>query len=455
MRKIERRAALCLILALALFAGLCLFGFRFVTQGGDWASFPANRHLYDKSGRLISGVIADRDGDVLSDIVDGERVYYPDETVRKATLHAVGDRQGNIGTGALHAFADQLSGYNIITGGYSPIGSQRTMKLTIDAAFNVTAYKALDGHKGTVGVYNYETGEILCMVSTPTFDPDNPPEDLDSEEYEGAYINRFLSAAIVPGSIFKTVTLNAALENIPDLYERTWECTGSVTVGGTEITCPSAHGTLDIESAFANSCNGVFGQLAAEMGGDVMQEYVDKAGLTSSLSVDGIQTAKGSFSFAGEDKAQIAWSGVGQGKDALNPCSMMTYMGAIAREGKAAVPRLIESIDTGSILPGGVFRTKQTGELISADSARTLRSMMRNNVVQTYGTDRFPDNTCAKSGTAEVGGGLTPNAWFAGFIDDADHPYAFIALVENGGGGASVAGEVASQVLNAIVEKMG
>ena len=81
--------------------------------------------------------------------------------------------------------------------------------------------------------------------------------------------------------------------------------------------------------------------------------------------------------------------------------------------------------------------------------------MMRNNVVQTYGADRFPDNTCAKSGTAEVGGGLTPNAWFAGFIDDPDHPYAFIVLVENGGGGSSVAGNVASEVLNAIVEKMG
>ena len=65
MRKIERRAILCLFLAFALFAGLCLFGFRFVTQGGDWASFPAHRHLYDKSGRLISGAIADRDGDCL------------------------------------------------------------------------------------------------------------------------------------------------------------------------------------------------------------------------------------------------------------------------------------------------------------------------------------------------------------------------------------------------------
>ena len=80
--------------------------------------------------------------------------------------------------------------------------------------------------------------------------------------------------------------------------------------------------------------------------------------------------------------------------------------------------------------------------------------MLRNNVVETYGADRFPEGACAKSGTAEVGGGKSPNAWFAGFLDNPNHPYAFIVLVENGGGGASVAGEVASQVLNAIVNKM-
>lgn len=455
MRKIERRAALCLILAIALFAGLCLFGFRFVTLGGEWASFPSNRHLYDKNGHLISGAIVDRDGDKLSDIVDGERVYYPDATVRKATLHAVGDRQGNIGTGALHAYADKLSGYNLITGGYSPFGNQRTLKLTLDAAFNVTAYKAMDGRKGTVGVYDYKTGEILCMVSTPSYDPDNPPDNLDSEEYQGVYLNRFLSSAIVPGSIFKIVTLNAALENIPDLANRTWDCTGSVTVGGTEITCPYAHGKQDITAAFANSCNGVFAQLAAEMGGATMQKYAEKAGLTSSLSIDGIKTAKGTFDFKNGDTGQIAWSGVGQGKDALNPCAMMTYMGAIASGGTTAVPRLVESIDTGTFMPGGVFHTKQTDELVTAESAQKLREMMRNNVIETYGKERFPANTCAKSGTAEVGGDQAPNAWFAGFINDDAHPYAFIVLVENGGGGARVAGTVAGEVLNAIVEKMG
>ena len=62
------------------------------------------------------------------------------------------------------------------------------------------------------------------------------------------------------------MTLNAAIENIPDLFQRKWNCTGSVEIGGDTVTCPYAHGEQDIESALANSCNGVFGQLAVELG---------------------------------------------------------------------------------------------------------------------------------------------------------------------------------------------
>ena len=81
---------------------------------------------------------------------------------------------------------------------------------------------------GTVGVYNYKTGEILCMVSTPTFDPANPPDiAADDPAWDGVYVNRLLSANSIPGSIFKVVTINAAIENIPDLFQRKWTCTGS------------------------------------------------------------------------------------------------------------------------------------------------------------------------------------------------------------------------------------
>jgi len=452
MRKIEKRAVLCLIIALALIAGLGLFCFRFVTNASDWAAYPYNRHMYSNSGQLLSGTILDRDGDVLTEVKDGERVYYPDATVRRATVHAVGDGSGYIGTGALTAFADRLSGYNLITGGYSPLGSGRNLTLTLDAYLNVTAYNAMDGRQGTVGVYNYKTGDILCMVSTPSFDPENPPDASSAED--GIYLNRFLSSAQVPGSIFKTVTLTAALENLPDLKGRTFTCTGETTVGGTVITCPKPHGKMDIESAFANSCNGVFGALAAELGGDTMTKYVEQAGLTRRMSVDGIMTAAGHYDVSEADKGQIGWSGVGQYTDTVNPCNMMAYMGAIANGGTAAVPRLILDITTPSGIPTSWQRTEETDTLVQGGTAAQVKEMMKNNVVQTYGTDRFRGlDIGAKSGTAEVGGDKRPNAWFAGFLDDPEHPYAFIVLVENGGGGASVAGEIAATVLQACVDK--
>ncbi len=452
MRKIEKRAVLCLIIALALIAGLGLFCFRFVTNAADWAAYPYNRHMYSNSGQLLSGTILDRDGDVLTEVKNGERVYYPDATVRRATVHAVGDGSGYIGTGALTAFADRLSGYNLITGGYSPLGSGRNLTLTLDAYLNVTAYNAMDGRQGTVGVYNYKTGDILCMVSTPSFDPENPPDASSAED--GVYLNRFLSSAQVPGSIFKTVTLTAALENLPDLKDRTFTCTGETTVGGTVITCPKPHGKMDIASAFANSCNGVFGALAAELGGDTMTKYVEQAGLTRRMSVDGIMTAAGHYDVSEADKGQIGWSGVGQYTDTVNPCNMMTYMGAIANGGTAAVPRLILDITTPSGIPTSWQRTEETDTLVQTSTASQVKEMMKNNVVQTYGTDRFRGlDIGAKSGTAEVGGDKRPNAWFAGFLDDPEHPYAFIVLVENGGGGASVAGEIAATVLQACVDK--
>ena len=453
MKKIEKRTVVCLILTLILLLGVGLFVVRFFLNGGSWASFAANRHLYNSQGQLSVGRVLDRDGDVLSWVDEsGNRQYYANQTVRMATLHAVGDPNGAIGTSALVAFADQLSGYNFLTGADNPFGQGNDLYLTLDARLNYEAYQALGGRRGAVGVYNYETGEILCMVSTPAFDPADPPDIQEGDErYEGVYVNRFLSSTFTPGSVFKTVTLTAAIENLPDLFGRTFTCTGSTVVGGETITCPSAHGTMDIGGAFANSCNGVFAQLAAELGADTMTKYVEQAGLLSRYSVDGIQTAQGSYDLTGATEGQLGWSGVGQYNDLANPCAMMVWMGAVANGGKAAVPRLIQEVDGGLpqiSLPFG----KETGTLIQSDTARTLADMMAQNVVQTYGSGRFPNmDICAKSGTAEVGGDKRPNAWFVGFLRNEDAPYAFAVVVEEGDSGAGAAGNVAAQVLNALV----
>ena len=140
------------------------------------------------------------------------------------------------------------------------------LNLSLIHILNEIAYDALDGHSGTVAVYNYETGDVICMVSSPSFDPADPPDLSESDEgYEGVYINRFLSSVYTPGSVFKIVTAAAAIENIDDIYERDFECSGSLDVGGDSVTCTSAHGSLKFEDALAVSCNCAFAQLALEI----------------------------------------------------------------------------------------------------------------------------------------------------------------------------------------------
>ena len=203
MRKIERRAMLCLLLAAALSLGLVVFAFRFFLYGGKWVSFAANRHLYNSQGQLSVGRVLDRDGDLLSWVDEnGDRAYYDNATVRKATLHVVGDAQGRIGSGALVAFADKLSGYHLLTGAYSPMGAGNDLYLTVDARLNYEAYTAMNGKKGAVAIYNYKTGEVLCLFSSPTFDPEAPPDIQEGDTtYDGVYLNRALSSTFVPGSV--------------------------------------------------------------------------------------------------------------------------------------------------------------------------------------------------------------------------------------------------------------
>ena len=327
------------------------------------------------------------------------------------------------------------------------------MYLTIDARYNYEAYQALNGRKGTVAVYNYKTGEILCMVSAPSYDPLAVPEDIESNDaYKGAYLNRFLSSAFTPGSVYKTVTLAAALEQLSDAESRTWDCGGVVKMGEETIVCSGTHGEQTIGDAFANSCNVAFALIAEELGAETLKAYTEQAGLTSSYSVNGLATAKGTFSWEGISPGQLGWAGVGQYRNQVNPCALMCYMGAIANGGKAAQPYLIGKTVNGLGLPSLPRHSGKSKELIDPDTAERIAELMAENVEKTYGTKRFPNmELCAKSGTAEVGEGQEPHAWFTGFLKDEDTPYAFVVLVENGGGGNSVAGTVAGRVLDVMV----
>lgn len=446
MKKVSGRAIFPLILAIVLLAGTVLLCVRYFAKADGWVTFSGSPHVYT-GVNLDGGVVTDRDGTLLLDSTDG-RTYSDDAATRTATMHLLGDRYGYIQAPLLGSFADDMIGFDKINGLYGAEGTEANAALTLSAAAQTAAYQALGNYHGTVGVYNYKTGEILCAVTSPSYDPDNMPDvDADtSGAYDGVYVNRFFQAAYTPGSIFKIVTLAAAIETVPDWENLTFTCEGKTIIGGQEIICEGVHGTITLKQALAHSCNVAFGELAGKVGTKALMEYAEKLGLSESFECDGIPVKAGTVDLKDADAGDLAWAGIGQYTDQVNALTFMRAMGRIAGGGTGAEPYLMAKITRGE-KTAYEAKTETSSRALKAETAAKMTEYLRNNVATIYGDGQFSGlNVCAKSGTAEHEG-ETADAMFAGFCVDENCPLAFVVFVENGGSGSAVAAPIAAKVL--------
>ncbi len=454
MNRIARRAISMLLIAAVLLGGMIFFLVEYMLHGEQWALHPGSPHVYNGTN-IGCGTVVDRTGALLLQMGE-ERTYAQDATLRRATLHWLGDRNGSIYAPVLPNYASELAGYHPLTGLYSYDATGGTATLTLSARVQMAALEAMGDCKGTVGVYNYKTGELLCAVTTPTYDPDNVP-DIDGDTtgaYDGAYMNRFLQSVYIPGSVFKLVPAAAAVETIPDILEQTFVCTGACSVGGQDVTCEAPHGEQTLEDALLHSCNCAFANIAAQLGAGTLEAYVQRFCLTQPVRFDGATSAAGHYDLTGADLNQVAWSAVGQYTDQINPCRFLVFLGAIANGGTAAMPHVVQSVRNGGHLRY-TARTAYTEQLMPEQTARLLQQFMQNNVVNGYGADNFPGLTvCAKTGTSQLGGDKQPNAIFAGFTLDEAYPLAFVVVAEESGYGGSVAMPIAAKVLAACKAAM-
>lgn len=454
MNRIAGRAGIVILLCILLLAGFVFFLCEFVAESGQWVMFSGSPHVYN-GGNLDCGVVTDRNGTLLLDM-RGERIYAADELLRKSVVHLLGDRYGSVSAPMLPSFAPEIVGYDLLNGVYNYGGNSGVVKLTLDSAVQKTALEALGDYKGTVAVYNYKTGQLLCAVSTPAYDPDDVPniETDTTGKYEGMYINRFTQSTYIPGSIFKIVTMAAALETIPDIEERSFACTGSCTIGSDVVICDDTHWDQTLKMAFRNSCNCAFAEIALELGGETLEQYARQFGVTDSITFDGITTAAGNFEAADAADVNVAWSAIGQYNDQTNPCTFLAFVGAIANEGKGVLPYLVDKITVGDSTTYSA-RQQKSDRIMSAATAKKLTEYMAFNVEDKYGSENFGGMTaCAKTGTAEVGGDKKPNAMLAGFVTDEEYPLAFIVCVEDAGYGKTVCVPIANRVLSACRDSL-
>ena len=463
MKMITKRGIFLWIMSLAFVVGLVFMTVSLVQNGDTWVMKRFNHHVYSNGELIGAGTIYDKDGDVLAETKDGDRVYSDSATTRKSTLHVVGDPKNFISTGVQSVYSARLTGYSLLFGVHNiqKYGKGNDLKLTIDRDICDEAYKALDGRKGTVGIVNYKTGEIVCSVSSPSYDVEDVPDNLlTSEKYEGVYINRLLGAHYVPGSTFKLVTAICAIENIPDIYSREWVCNGEYQPkSGVAIKCNANHGKhINFKDALAKSCNSAFAQIAIELGQEKLATTAKELGIGSAVTVSGtIDSYAGHFDTTDKIKLGVdalGWTGIGQGNTRIAPITMLRIVSAVANGGNAVSFNIVDSLANQAGKALDFTLPSNQLSMMNSDVAAKLKEMMRYNVTNHYGESRYKGlNLCAKSGTAQIDSNESHNiAWFVGFMDDSEHPYAFVVTIENGNSGSQTAGPVAKRVLTKLVE---
>lgn len=483
IRHIRHAAAFCLLLLVALLVNAARVQ---VFEAGELDDNPANRRTtiarYDQPrGNILVG------GRSVTGSKDtGDQLAY-ERTYRDGPLYApvTGYASQTYGTTLIeHAEDGILSGtdsmlaplpfWNDITRGRQPGGDVVT---TIKDSVQRAAYEGLGGRRGAVAAVDPTTGEILALVSTPSYDPGRLSgtgssvtdawRELNASGSQ-PMLNRAIRQTYPPGSTFKIVTAAAALdaEVVTDPDAET-DTPSPYVLPGTSTTLPNeARGCeqASLAEAIRVSCNTVMAHLGVEVGLDGMVEAVGRFGFNDTELKIPSGVAKSNFDTDMSDD-QLALSSIGQFDTTATPLQMAMVAAAVANGGDLMRPHLVDRTTTHS---GSTVRTtgpRSYHRAMNPMTAMQLRQMMIDVVQDGTGSNAAIDGVTVggKTGTAQHGidNSGTPYAWFISWAQAADtgRPAVAVAVVVedasadradiSGGGSAA---PIARSVMEAALE---
>ena len=460
LRQTIRRAAFMMAGLLLLLIG---FGTVSVTtQGNRWFSSAANTYLRDRKTAAIAGNILDRRGVVLASTDDeGKRIYSSDEKVRRACVHVVGDRDNKVGYGAESFMANYLYRFNTpylrqlvaMLKGEKLLGNH--VMLSIDSKLSTKIADIFPrDKKGAIVVMNYQTGEVISLLSFPSFDPDNITSAVKNDRLRPFWNNatQWVSA---PGSTFKVVTLASVLQNIKNAEQKTFECTGVIDFEDNQMRDAklAVHGNISLKKAFKESCNIVFGNLALELGDRNLKRTSRAFGIGDHFLFSDLVVENSFYPSNERTSKQVAWTGVGQDALGLTPVHMCMIASAIANDGVMMEPKLLLK----AVAEDGKHRASLTPRAVKKplgkEEADLIADYMREAILSGTGTKaNVPGyRICGKTGSAQVDGQAEDNAWFIGFIDQENTPYAVCVAVMDVGSGGTVAAPIAGEIFKLLL----
>ena len=407
---------------------------------------PKRGAILDRKGRAVAkGPAANRRYPFGS--VGGSTIGHIEPLTKKEVVE--GQKPGDlVGVSGLEQGLEELltaasggdllvvdsGGEELETVGSRPAGKPKSIKVTLDMEIQRAAENAYGATTGGAVVIEPQTGDLLAVVSSSPFDPNNYVGVPDIDPF-----NRALSGTYPPGSAMKVVTASAALDT--GTVKPNTTVTGPGEYKGVRNFESGEFGSIPFSVATQNSVNTAFAQVAEELGAKTMTEYAEAFGFNKEPTMP-LDAATPSYPFP-ENLTDLMWSSIGQAQVLASPMQMATVAATVANNGKRMEPRV-------------VLGDKPSGErAMSPKAANTMTDLME--LVVTGGTGTAANlgspTVAGKTGTAEVsiGGKIENHAWFICFVPSSDPKIAVAVVSELGGVGGQVAAPIARQILQAVL----
>ena len=445
------------------------------------------RRLYPKDGfaaHLIGYV-----GEVSEDMLNDPRYAYyePGDVVGRSGVEESYDALLRGQDGSRDVLVDS-HGREVGKLGTEHSKAGQSLKLTIDLDIQRAAENAFGDRNGAVIAMDPHTGEILAMLSRPTFDPNAFSVRIGREDWNKLItdpnhplLNKTIQAQLAPGSTFKIIMSLAGLEE-GMAEDMKVDCTGGASFYGHFFACDKKHGVLNVQQAISRSCDTYFYTLAVKLGITKIAKWAHAVGLGQKTGVDLPDEASGVMPseewkmktfhekwYAGETVSV----GIGQGAVAVTPIQLARALSGIASGGVFMRPHVVFPEELPEEYRTAMFDSfRGSGNVtfpIDPDNWETITDGMAGATDPRAGGTAFASHLenidfAGKTGTAQVishSAGTNkvssviaerPHAWFVGIAPRRNPDIVVAVLWEHGGWGSGSA-HVAARVIEAFVNK--
>ncbi|MBU0467937.1 MAG: penicillin-binding protein 2 [Candidatus Omnitrophica bacterium] len=321
--------------------------------------------------------------------------------------------------------------------------------LTIDNDLQLMSSQLLEGKNGVIIVMDNENGEILSMVSTPSYDPnifsDSRKRKMMPQlfsDLNSPLLNRAVSGVFPPGSVFKVVVAVSGLASKKMTKHTTFDCKGSYELAGMKFGCTHVHGMQNLVQSLAHSCNVYYYNLGLLVGADRMNQWARALGLGEPTHIDlpfeksGYVPSRRQGILFGKRKWYTGDTlnfSIGQGDTLTSPLQLVKMMATVANDGSEVQPHVIKLIGSDPVETYSFKREVKIDDSVFGEVKKGLRAAVSEYSGTAHVLDIEGLYVAGKTGTAQSSRNKEHHAWFIGYVIGEKRKLSFCVFLEHGG----------------------